>query len=138
MDRFILSTFDGSPTCSARAWVKELESYLQQHHIYEDEAIRIAALHFGGKAYAWWIFESCSLKNSNTSSYARFIKTLVGRFDRKLPKTHVLEQEKPKKTKTLHVMEENINLTPLQKTMGGVDILHPTLLEARPLSHIPK
>ena len=76
-DRFFLSTFEGSPTCSARAWVKELDSYLQQHHISEDEAIIFAALHFRGKAHAWWIFESFSLKNANTSSYARFIE--IGR-----------------------------------------------------------
>ena len=118
--------------------MKELDSYLQHHHISEDEAIRVAALHFIGKAHAWWIFESCSLKNANTSSYARFIEILVGRFDGKLPKTHVLEQEELKKKKPLHVMEETIDLTPLQKTMGEADILHHTLLEARPLSHIPK
>ena len=29
VDRFLLSTFEGSPTCSAGAWVKELDSYLQ-------------------------------------------------------------------------------------------------------------
>ena len=39
MGRFLLFNFYGSPTCSARAWVEELDSYLQQHHIYEDEAI---------------------------------------------------------------------------------------------------
>ena len=61
-DIFLLSTFDGSPTCSARAWVEELDSYLQQHHISEDQAIKVAMLHFGGKAYAWWIFESFYLK----------------------------------------------------------------------------
>ena len=74
MDRFLVSIFDGSPTCSARAWVEELDTFLQQHKISEDEAIRVAVLHFGGKAYAWWIFESFSLKNSKTSSYARFIE----------------------------------------------------------------
>ena len=56
----------------------------------------------------------------------------MGRFDGKLPKTH--ELEKLERTKTLHVMEE----TPLNKTMGEVDILHYTLLEARPLVHTPK
>ena len=62
MDRFLLSNFDGSPTCFARAWVEELDNDLQQHQISEDEAIKVAALHFGGKDYAWWIFESFSLK----------------------------------------------------------------------------
>ena len=112
--------------------MKELDSYFQQHHISEDEAIRFAALHFRGKAHAWCIFESCSLKNTNNSSYARFIETLVGRFGEKLPKTH--EQGKIERTKPLHVMEEN----PLQKNMGEVDILHYTFPEARPLVHIPK
>ena len=56
VDRFLLSTFEGSPTCLARAWVKELDSYFQQHHISEDEAIKVAVLHFRGKAHAWWIF----------------------------------------------------------------------------------
>ena len=27
VDSFILSTFDGSPTCSARAWVEELDTF---------------------------------------------------------------------------------------------------------------
>ena len=35
-------------------------------------------------------------------------------------------------------MEETIKFTPLHKTMGGADILHDTLLEARSLFHIPK
>ena len=98
--------------------MKELNSYLQLHHISKDEAIRVAALHFRGKAHAWWIFESCSLKNANTFSFARFIKTLMERFGEKLPKTH--EQGKFEKTKPLHVMGE----TPFQKTMGGADVLH--------------
>ena len=50
----------------------------------EDEAIRVATLHFGGKAYAWWIFENFNLNNANTFSYARFLKALMGRFDGKL------------------------------------------------------
>ena len=113
MDRFLLSTFDGSPTCSARAWVEELDTFLQQHQISEDEAIRLAVLHFGGKAYAWWIFEYFYLKNANTSLYARFIKTLVEKFDKKISETHVVKQNKSKQMKTFHVMEETIEPKPL-------------------------
>ena len=53
VERFHLSTFARSPTCSAIAWVKELDSYLQLHHISKYEAIKVAALNFGGKAHAW-------------------------------------------------------------------------------------
>ena len=52
------------------------------------------------------------------------------RFGEKLPKTH--EQGKLEKTKPLHVMEE----TPFQKTMTGAEVLHHTLMEAKPLVHI--
>lgn len=135
-DRFILSTFGGSPTCSTRAWVEELDTFLQQHQISKDEAMKVATLNFGGKAYAWWIFESFSLMNENTSSYARFTKTLVEIFYGKLSSIHVVELNKPKQTKPLHVMEETINSTPLQKNIEEADILHHTLLEARPISYI--
>ena len=76
---------------------------MELHHIFGGEAIRVAVLHFRGKAHAWWIFEYFSLKNANTLSYERFIKTLMERFGEKLPETH--EQGKLGKTKPLHVME---------------------------------
>ena len=125
---FLLSNFDGSPTCSARNWVEELDTFLQQHQIFEDEAIRVEVLHFGGKIYAWCLFESFTLKNANTSSYASFIKTLVEIFGRKNSKTHVEKTNKLKQTKPLHVMEKTINSDSLQKTMEETNILHHTLL----------
>ena len=51
-DRFTLSTCEGAPTCSAKEWVTELDTFLQLHQIPEEEAIRIAALNLGGEAYA--------------------------------------------------------------------------------------
>ena len=113
MDRFLLSIFDGSPTCSTRAWVEELDTFLQQHQIPEDEAIRVATLKLGGKAYAWWKFDSFYLNNANNYSYARFIKTLVERFNKKISETHVVKQNKSKQMKTFHVMEETIEPKPL-------------------------
>ena len=52
-DRFTLSTFEGSPTCSAKEWLKEMDTFLQLHQIPEEEAIIIVALRLRGKAYAW-------------------------------------------------------------------------------------
>ena len=106
MDIFLLSIFDGSPTLSAKAWVKELDTFLQQHQIYEEEAIRVAALHFGGKVHGWWLFESFALKNANTYSYAMFIRALMEKFGGKKSETHVEETNIARKTKPLHVMEE--------------------------------
>ena len=103
-DRFVLSTFEGSPTCSAKAWVEELKTMLQQHKVSKGDAIRFAALHFRGKTYAWWIFESCSLKDANNSSYFRFIGTMMERFGGRKSKTHAEKQ-----TKILHVKGGNIN-----------------------------
>ena len=104
-DRFLLYFFDGSSTYSANAWNKKLDTFLQQHQILEDEAIRVAALHLGGEVYAWWLFESFTLKNVNTPS-AMFIRTLMKRFGRKNSKTHVEETNTFKQKKPLHVMEE--------------------------------
>ena len=50
--RFHLSTFEYSPKLLAKYWVEELNTFLQQHHILEDEAIKVAVLHLRGKAYA--------------------------------------------------------------------------------------
>ena len=111
---------------------------MQQHQISKDDAIKVAALHFGGKAYAWWIFEYFALNNANISSYARFIKALVGRFDGNNSETHEEKKNKIKQTKTLHVMDETINSIPLQKNNEEANILYRTLLEARHLSHVPK
>ena len=58
--------------------------------ILEDEAIKVAALHLRGKAYAWWIFESFSLRNVNISSYANFTKALVENFDRRIHEIHMV------------------------------------------------
>ena len=127
MDRFSLSKFDGSPTCSATTWVEELQTYLQQHQVSEDEAIRVTALHFEGKAYAWWMFESFSLKNVNTSSFENFTKQLVERFDKK--------HKTIKPIKLFHKLGGRTNSKPLWKPIGGAHILHDTLLEARSLFH---
>ena len=89
--RFFLSNFYGSPLCPARAWVKELDMFLQQHQVSEFEAIKVAALHFEGKVYAWWLFESFSLKNANTYTYAKFIKILVEIFDETSCETSTIE-----------------------------------------------
>ena len=134
VDRFLLSIFDGSPTLSAKAWVKELDTFLQQHQISKEEVIRVAALHFGGKVHGWWLFESFSLKNENNSSYAMFIRALMGKFGGKKSKTHMEETNIPRKTKPLHMMGEFMGSRSLQKPLEEVDILHGYLLEARPSS----
>ena len=48
-------------------------------------------MHLEGKAYAWCLFESFSLKNSNTSTYAKFIRRIVERFDEKYHGTPSME-----------------------------------------------
>ena len=55
--RLFLSTFDGSAKWPARAWVKDLDTYVQQNQVSEKEAIKVAVPHVEGKAYAWWLFE---------------------------------------------------------------------------------
>ena len=88
--------------------MEELETFLQQHHILGDEAIKVATLHLRGKAFAWWIFESFSLRNANIASYANFTKALVKRFDEKIHETHMVAVNKKTQAKPLH---ENLHHT---------------------------
>ena len=81
--------------------------------------IKVAAFHFEGKAYAWWLFEPFSLKNANTSTYARFIKRVVERFDEEYYEIPSMESIKPNRTKILHGLEGSLNLAPFQKTIEG-------------------
>lgn len=117
MIRFFLSNFDGSPRCPSRAWMEELDTYFQQHQVSEKEANKVGVLHLEGKAYAWWIFESFSLKNANTYTYAKFTRRLVERFDGKHSETYLMELNKPKQTKPLQGLKGPTNSTPLQKTI---------------------
>ena len=81
--------------------MEELET-LQQHQMPEDEAIKVAALHLRGKAYAWWIFESFSLRNVNIASYASFTKALVEIFDTRIHETHIVQINMKTQIKPLH------------------------------------
>ena len=132
---FFLSTFDGSPKCPARAWVKELDSYVQQHPVSEREVVKVAALHLEGKAYAWWLFEYFSLKNANTSTYEKFIRRVVERFDEFFYETTLVEIIKPKQTKILHGLEGSIKPTPFQKTIKGDENLYDNLPKAKSPLH---
>lgn len=132
---FFLSTFYGSPKCPARAWVKELDNYVQQHQVSENEAIKVAVLHLEGKAYSWWLFEYFSLKNENTSTYAKFIRRIVERFDEKSYETPSIESIKPYQTKILHGLARSINSAPFQKTIEGEGNLYDTFPKAKSPLH---
>ena len=53
-NRFLLSTFDGSPTCATEAWVKKLEAFFLLHPIVDREVVAISVLHLEREAKAWW------------------------------------------------------------------------------------
>ena len=131
-DRLLLSTFYGSLAGSAKAWVEELESILQQHNISKDDATKFSVFHLIGKAHAWWILESFPLRNAHVLSYANFTKALVKIFDEGIHKTHVEEQTQDK---TLHVMDENLSTIPLHGIIMEAGTLHHILLGERLSSH---
>ena len=94
--------------------------------------MRVAALHLQGKAYAWWLFESSSLKSVNISSYANFSRRLVKRFDLRHPETYLGEKIKPNKSESLHELEESIKPTPFLNIVEGVENLLHDLPKAKP------
>ena len=91
-------------------------------------------MHLQGKAYAWWLFESSSLRNVNISTYARFTRRLVKRFDLKQSGTFLGEKTKPKKSDPLHELERSMKPTPFHNIVEGVkDLLHHFPKEKAPL-----
>ena len=96
--------------------------------------MRVSALHLQGKAYAWWLFESSSLKGINISSYARFTRKLVKIFDVRHSETSCENQIKPKKFESLHKLEYSMEPTPVLNIFEGVeDLLHNFPKEKAPL-----
>ena len=64
-NRFLLSTFDGSLTCAAKAWVMKLE------------AVEIAVLHLEGEANTWWFSH---LSHARVTTLAEFSQRLIRKF----------------------------------------------------------
>ena len=60
------------------------------------------------------------MNHVNVSTYAKFTRRLVKRFDVKHSETSLVELAKPKKTKPLHDLEGSINPTPFQNAIEGV------------------
>ena len=95
--------------------------------------MQVVALYLQGKAYAWWLFESFSLRNVNISSYARFTRRLVEIFDVHA-KNSLRKQIKPKESEYLHELEKYMEPTPFQNIVEGVkDLQHDFPREKAPL-----
>ena len=76
---FLLSTFDGSSTCSARAWGMNLDAFFLLHPMVQREAIEIVALHLEGEANIWWFIH---LSHARVSAFADFTQRLIKTFDK--------------------------------------------------------
>ena len=62
----------------------------------EVEAIKIATLHFEGEAHNWWFHGLYTLGNNNVTTYAKFTRRLVERFDQKDPEAPFISLAKLK------------------------------------------
>ena len=101
LGRTFLPTFDGSPESSTKSWLERMDTYFQLHQISEE-----------GKAYAWWLFESSSLRNVNISTYANFTRRIVKRFDSMPSENSLGKKTKPKELEHLHEMGRSMEITP--------------------------
>ena len=96
MGRLFLPKFDGSPTILAKAWVEKLDIYFQLNKVPEIKTINIAALHFEGEAHNWWFHGLSTLGHTNVTTYSKFTRRLVERFDRKDPEAPFISLAKLK------------------------------------------
>ncbi|XP_057870180.1 uncharacterized protein LOC131076862 [Cryptomeria japonica] len=78
-----LSTFDGSGSISALAWVHKLDIYLSLKSMAANEAIQFVVLHFEGVAYAWWHHGLVTQNHALIHLYPKFTERLIARLDMK-------------------------------------------------------
>ena len=100
-NRFLLSNFDGSPTCVAGAWVKKLEAFFLLHPVVDRKVVEIVALHLEGEANTWW-FSHWS--HARVSTLAEFSQKMIRIFCQRREEPSPLVEEAY--TSTVTVMEE--------------------------------
>ncbi|XP_059078061.1 uncharacterized protein LOC131876635 [Cryptomeria japonica] len=83
--KLTLPYFDGSGTCSARAWVQKLDNYISLRPMPEEEAIKFATLHLDGIAHEWWYHGPITLGHRYITSYDELTNRLIKHFDHKDP-----------------------------------------------------
>ena len=96
--RFHLPTFDGSSNSLAKSWVEKLDIYFQLNLMSETEAIKVATLHLDGEAQDKWFHGMVTLRHSTVTTYAKFTRRLIERFDRRDPEQHFVELTRLKQT----------------------------------------
>ena len=112
MGKFFFPSYDGSPKCTAKAWVENFDTYFQLNRVSKIEVIKITALHLEGEAHEWWFHGLSTLGHACITSYSDFTKRLVERFDPRDPKAHFVELTKLKKIGDLETyISEFINLS---------------------------
>ena len=76
---FLLPTFDGSSTCTARSWKMKLDAFFLLNLVVEREVVEIVALHLEGKEKIWWFSH---LSHARVTAYADFTQRLIKKFDK--------------------------------------------------------
>ena len=83
--------FYGTSHISAKAWVQNLDAYLQLNVMEEEREIKFATLHLNGKAHDWWFHGMTTLGHEHVTSYIDFTQRLIEKFDREGPELHFME-----------------------------------------------
>ena len=73
-----------------------MDIYFQLNKVPKVEAINIVALHFEGEAHNWWFHGLSTLGHNNVTTYAKFTRRLVERFDQKDPEAPFISVAKLK------------------------------------------
>jgi hypothetical protein len=83
MGRLTIPYFEESSKSIARAWVKNLDTYLQLNLLTEAEEIQYATLHLEGEAHEWWSHGLVTLGHADITSYVEFNLIFMDRFEKK-------------------------------------------------------
>jgi hypothetical protein len=122
--KLTIPSFDGSPKCTAKAWVQKLDTYYKLNQMTETEAINFVTLHLEGEAHEWWYHGLVTLGHSRITSYREFTERFMDRFDRRDLEIHFRDLAQLRQTGTAEAF-----ITEFQRVAVVVtDISEPRLI----------
>lgn len=129
-NRFLLSNFDGSSTCIAKAWVMKLDAFFLLHPVVEREVVEISALHLEGKEITWWFGH---LSHERVTTFADFTQRVRKIFYKEKAKG---EEPSPPLEVTCTSTDATREEHPLSLAVGGANTLEGGTLAA--IQDVPK
>ena len=100
--KFTTPTFDGTNKISARAWLRNLQTFFTLNPMKESDFVQLASLHLEDPAYDWWYHGMTTQGHDRITTFDDFSQRVIDRFDLKDDEEYFKELSKLKQTKSVN------------------------------------